>query len=256
MNEIEIRELNLDIINPNFNNVNKNQSLGTKIVIIGKAGTGKSSIISSILYAKRNLIPIAVAFSGTEDSNGFFKKIIPSTFIFNKYEEDKIRNFIKRQKIAREHLENPWAALIIDDCADDPKLLASTLQQSLFKNGRHYNCLYILALQYSMDIKPGIRANIDGVFILREPILKNRKSLWENYASIIPDFNTFCNIMDQITDDFTALYIHNKATTNNWSDCGFYYKANLTPQGFKFGCPEYWQFHKDRYDPNYVESYD
>ena len=28
------------------------------------------------------------------------------------------------------------------------------------------------------------------------------KSLWENYAGIIPDFSSFCSILDQITDDY------------------------------------------------------
>ena len=27
--------------------------------------------------------------------------------------------FIKRQKIARDHLENPWAVVILDDCTDE-----------------------------------------------------------------------------------------------------------------------------------------
>ena len=65
-----------------------------------------------------------------------------------------------------------------------------------------------------MDVKPVIRTNVDGTFILREPSVKNRKSLWENYAGIIPDFSTFCTIMDQITDDYTALYIHNTTQSN------------------------------------------
>ena len=47
----------------------------------------------------------------------------------------------------------------------------------MFKRGRHWKMWYILSLQYSMDVKPVIRTNVDGVFILRELILKNRKSL-------------------------------------------------------------------------------
>ena len=42
-----------------------------------------------------------------------------------------------------------------------------------------------------MDVKPVIRTNIDGTFILRDSNLKNRRSLWENYAGIIPDFGMF-----------------------------------------------------------------
>lgn len=218
--------------------------------------TGKSTLIASILYAKKHIFPAAIAFSGTEDSNGFYRKILPSTFVFNEYDEEKIKNFIRRQKIARQHLENPWAAIMIDDCTDDPRILATPLQQGMFKRGRHWKCLYILSLQYSMDVKPVIRTNVDGVFILREPIMKNRKSLWENYASIIPDFTLFCEVLDQITDDYTALFIHNQTRSNNWQDCVFWYKANIVPEDFKFGAPEFWQFHEERFDTSYVDTFD
>lgn len=218
--------------------------------------TGKSTLIAGLLYSKRHIFPVGIAFSGTEDSNGFFKKIMPSTFIYNEYSPEKIELFIKRQKIAKKHVENPWAVIIIDDCTDDPKILSTPLQQGLFKRGRHWACLYILSLQYAMDIKPAIRTNIDGCFVLREPSIKIRKVLWENYASIIPDFNLFCQIMDGITDNFTALYIHNQTRTNDWHECVYYYKAPLTPEDFKFGAPEYWQFHEDRKDPDYVDSFE
>jgi hypothetical protein len=145
---------------------------------------------------------------------------------------------------------------MIDDCTDDPRILATPLQQGMYKRGRHWKMMYILSLQYSMDVKPVIRTNVDGIFILREPIMKNRKSLWENYASIIPDFSLFCEILDQMTDDYTALYIHNQTRSNVWQDCVFWYKAPLVPDDFKFGAPEYWQFHEDRFDQNYLDPYD
>lgn len=77
--------------------------------------------------------------------------------------------------------------------------------------------------------------------------------MYENYGGIIPDFKLFCTILDQITDDFTALYIHNTTDTNNWKDCVFWYKAQKVPSDFKFGCPEYWQYHEQRYNPEYTD---
>jgi len=106
-----------------------------------------------------------------------------------------------------------------------------------------------------MDIRPVIRANVDGIFILREPNIKYRKSLWENYASIIPDFSLFCSIMDQITTDFCSLYIHNAGKSNDWRDCCFWYKAKKSHYDFKFGSLDYWTFHNQRYNENYVEPY-
>lgn len=216
--------------------------------------THNTTLINSILYSKKHMIPVALAFSGTEDSNYNYRQMIPSTHVFNALDENIINNFVKRQKIAKKYLINPWSVLLIDDCTDDPKVLSKPLFQNLYKNGRHYKMLFILSLQYSMDIKPVIRTNIDGTFILRETNLSNRKKLWENYASCIPDFNQFCSIMDEITNDYTALYIHNKTQSNNFEDCVFYYKSNVNLGNWRFGCDEFWDFHEDRFDPSYTDS--
>jgi len=217
--------------------------------------THNTTLITSLLYEKRHIFPVAFIMSGTEDSNGHYKKLVPSTFVYNKLQEKKIEDFVTRQKIAKKHLSNPWAVLLLDDCTDDPKLFNKPLFQGLYKNGRHWKMWFILSLQYCMDIKPVIRTNIDGVFILRETNLRNRKSLWENYAGIIPDFTMFCHIMDQITDNYTALYIHNATTSNNLEDCLFWYKAKHVPSDFRFGSKDLWKFHYNRYNDNYSDPF-
>jgi len=252
---IRINQLNIDIIHPSTRTMYNNDQGGSKIVVIGKPGTGKTTLISSLLYEKKNIFPIGMVMSGTEDSNGHYRKIFPSTFVYNKLREDKITDFVKRQKIAKNHLQNPWAVLLLDDCTDDPKIFSKPLFHSLYKNGRHWKMWYILSLQYCMDIKPVIRTNIDGTFILREPSLKNRRSLWENYAGIIPDFSSFCDIMDQLTDDYTALYVNNATQSNKLEDCIFWYKAKVPPKGWKFGSKDFWAFHGKRYDKAYREPY-
>ena len=247
---IDVKELNPDIIPPvseKFMDADYNG--GSKIVVVGKPGTGKSTLIKSILYAKKHIFPVGMAISGSEDSNHAYHQFMPGTFIYNEYDEEILANFIRRQKIASNHLENPWAVMILDDCTDDPRVFNKPIQQALYKKGRHWKMMYILSLQYAMDVKPVIRTNVDSCFILRETNLKNRKALWENYAGVIPDFSQFCDIMDQITDDFTALYINNTGQSNRLEDCVYYYKPRqLKP--FNFGCEEYWNFTKKVLDKN------
>jgi hypothetical protein len=253
---VEIKELNPDMIPPITSKYqDSGYNGGCKLVVVGKPGTGKSTLIKALLHAKKHIFPVGVAMSGSEDTNHAYQEIMPSTFIYNTYDEEKIKDIIKRQKLAHEHLPNPWAVLILDDCTDDPRIFNKPLQQALYKKGRHWKLLYILSLQYAMDVKPSIRTNVDGIFILREPLLKNRECLYKNYASIIPDFATFCDLMDQLTDDYCALYIHGATHTNRWEDCVFWWKAPIVPRDWKFGCPEYWEFHNSRFNPEYTDSY-
>ena len=225
--------------------------LGTFDVV---RNTGKTTLITSLLYAKKDLIPVGQVTSGTEDSNGHYGKIFPSTFIFNKYNEENLIRFRQRQKIAKKYIDNPWAVLLLDDCTDNPAIFRKPLQHDFYKNGRHWKMLYIVSLQYCMDVMPVIRTTVDGTFILRETNLKNREALYKNYAGVIPDFSLFCDIMDQLTNDYTALYIHNADTTNDWKECVFWYKPKPAPDGFKFGCPDFWNFHYERFNPNYTET--
>lgn len=245
---LRIRELDPDMIAPSTRNFDKPDQGGSKIVVIGKPGTGKTTLITSLLYEKSHIFPAGVVMSGTEDSNGHYGKIFPGSFVYPALDKTQVDSFIKRQKIAKKHLPCPWSILLLDDCTDDPKLFNDPLFQGIFKNGRHWKMLFILSLQYSLDIKPVIRTNVDGTFILRETNMKNRRSLWENYAGVFPDFGMFCEVMDQLTNDYTALYVHNATNSNKLEDCVFWYRAKSIPSDFRLGCDEYWQFHKDRYD--------
>ena len=94
----KIKELNIDLIAPSTKQFENPEKGGSKIVVIGKPGTGKTTLITSVLYEKKHIFPIGMCMSGTEDSNGYYRKVFPSTFVFNKLNEDKIESFINSQK--------------------------------------------------------------------------------------------------------------------------------------------------------------
>jgi hypothetical protein len=252
--EIKIRELNIyETIRPlSAREVSKG---GYKIVVIGRPGSGKSALISDLIYRKSNIFPVAMVLNGTEENNKHYENLgIPPCAIYNELNKDAISSFIERQKLARQYLENPWALLVIDDCMEDPKLWNDPVFQGLVKNGRHFALNLIIGLQYCLDIKPAIRMNLDGAFIFREPNIKTRKSLYENFAGIIPDQATFNALMDEITDDYTALYINNSTQSNKMSDCVFWYKSRPVPKDFKFGCSSFWQFNNTRLKPELLQE--
>jgi hypothetical protein len=241
-NNINVRELNIDkTIRPNKQSMLTDIG-GSKICIIGKPGTGKSVLIKDLVFNKMHLIPVALVISGSEETNKFFKKFIPNLFIYEKFNIEIIKKLKVRQTIAKkvEH-DNPWALLIMDDCMSDTKIFKNPDMIDLFKNSRHWNLTSIFSCQYVLDFSPDIRTSLDGIFIFREQTQVNREKIYKNFCSIIPTFKIFEVLMNELTQDYSCLYIDNQAISNNWQDCVFYYKAKLHAN-FEFGCTAYKQF--------------
>lgn len=246
-----IKEFYPDLIAPSKSNYKTNG--GSKIVFIGKPGTGKSTLIRYILYSKMDIIPVAVIVNGTESSTNYYSEMFPPLFIYDKYHESILESFVNRQTFVKDKMENPWAVLLLDDCTDNKSIFKSEIQSSLFKNGRHWNMLYMLSLQYSIDLPPALRTCVDGAFIFKETNENNIKNLYTNYAGVFPTIKIFKQYLDQVTGNFTALYIDSQnQSTKEWYDCVYFVKAPEI-KNFKFGCKEYRIFGRDRVDKKYLK---
>ena len=114
---------------------------------------------------------------------------------------------------------------------------------TVLMNGRHWKIMLIITMQYPLGIPPNLRTNIDYVFILREPYIKNRRIIWENYAGMFPTFESFAQIMDQCTENYECLVINNNAKSNQLHQQIFWYKAEQRAD-FKLGSKEFWELSK------------
>jgi len=219
------------------------------ILMIGRRGTGKSWLIKDLMWHKRNM-PVGTVISGTEGANAFYSTIVPSLLVHDEFSSDIIGNSLKRQKAIMKQINKDKevrgastldrrAFVVMDDCMYDTKWIHDRNIRDLFMNGRHYGLLYIIALQYVLGIPPVLRGQVDYVFILRENQVSARKKIYEQFAGIFPSFELFCQIMDQCTEDYECLVIHNGSKTNKIEDCVFWYKAELRPD-FKIGSRELW----------------
>jgi hypothetical protein len=223
--------------------------------------THNSFLIRDIFYHKKE-IPYGMVFSGTEKASPFFSKFIPDEFIYDEYKSEKITNLFaiqeKKVKISRDKglgkdgdgkVKGNNAFIVLDDMLQD----ASTWNKdntikSIFYNGRHYNIFFILAIQYINGITPGLRGNLDYVFIFNEPSVKTKKKLWEEYVSMVPDFKEFCNILDQCTKDFGCLVVKLSGEQKI-----YWYKAD-THSNFKVSEDHLWKHHKKNYNKNYNKA--
>ena len=240
--EIELSRFNMDDI--------KDDKV---VVLIGKRDTGKSFLCKDILY-HHTQIPVGQVISGTEAANEFYSKMVPKLFIHEEYNPQIVVNILKRQKMMLEKSKansnlDPRAFLVLDDCLYDNTWTKDKNVRSLFMNGRHYKILFLITMQYALGIPPNLRTNIDYVFILRENYISNRKRLYDHYAGMFPNFEMFCQVMDQCTENYECLVINNNAKSNKLTDQVFWYKAD-PHDDFKLGSREYWEYDRDRRDDN------
>ena len=241
----------------------KNQ--GPVIVLIGRRDTGKSFLVRDLLYHHQD-IPVGTVISGTEAGNGFYGSIVPKLFIHDEYNSAIVENILKRQRVVLKQIKkeeaaykkssniDPRAFVIMDDCLYDNSWSREKVMRLLFMNGRHWKIMLVITMQYPLGVPPNLRTNIDFVFILREPYIANRKRIYENYAGMFPTFESFCQIMDQCTENYECLVISNNAKSNKLEDQIFWYKAQ-SRNNFRLGSKEYWDLSKDLDSGDEEESY-
>lgn len=259
--ELELSKFNMQQIS-----FRPDENKGPVVVLIGRRDTGKSYIVRDLLYHHQD-IPIGTVISGTESGNGFYSQHVPKLFIHDEYNTSIIENILKRQKQVLRQIKreiesykkssiDPRAFVILDDCLYDASWTRDKMMRLLFMNGRHWKIMLIITMQYPLGIPPNLRTNIDFVFILREPYIKNRRVIHENYAGMFPTFESFSQIMDQCTENYECLVINNNSKSNKLQDQIFWYRAESHGH-FKLGSKEFWELSKNiNSDDEEMETYD
>ena len=221
-------------------------------VYIGKRGTGKSSLVTDMLYHKRN-VPVGIVMSGTEEGNSYYQDYVPDLFIYNDYDRETVEKIIARQRhMCKTKQPNNNVFILLDDCMYDKRMIRDKCIRAIFMNGRHWNIFFMLTMQYCMDLSPDLRANIDYVFILRENIIQNREKLYKNFFGIFPTFDMFNQVMTACTENYECLVLDNTSKSNKIEDVVFWYKARLWhPGDFRIGNAQFWNCHRQKYNPNH-----
>ena len=227
------------------------------IAMIAKRASGKSYLTREILFHKRD-IPSTIAISKTEKLNRFYSDFIPDLYIYDEYDNNILNRIYGRQaKIQEDNnqrlkdgkkIKDPRLMLIMDDCMSSKGSWVKEQPISeLFFNGRHHQISFILTMQFPLGIPPEMRSNFDFIFLLAEDFITNRRRLYEHYAGMFPDFNTFQQVFTDLTEDYGCMVINNRIHSKDVTEKVFWYKAKTSPQ-FTMGSRTYKKFHDKTYD--------
>ena len=215
------------------------------VLFIGKRNTGKSFLLRDVLYHHRS-IPVGTVISATEAANGFYSEIVPEMFIHHDFSPEIVENVMRRQMLVTAKIKageriDPRAFCIFDDLMfDSREWIKNRAVKEMFFNGRHYKLFFLLTMQFALGIPPELRTNVDYVFLLREPIMSQRKRLYDHYAGMFPTFDAFNQVMNQCTEDYHCLVLDNTTKSNKIQDQVYWYKAQHRPD-FKMGSKQFWE---------------
>lgn len=220
------------------------------ILLLGKRGTGKSTLMKDLMYNVRHKLDMAIAMSPTEETTEALGSFMCPTMIYNDFRPDKVEQLMSIQRQQWRRGRGSRVGLIMDDCMYDKSIFRGEQGKqfrSLFMNGRHRRVFFLNAMQYCMDLGPDLRSQVDYVFQLRDNIQSSRKKTWEQFFGFFPTFEQFSKTMSVCTENYECLVYDSKASkSNKIEESIFWYKAEVNLPPFKIGKQVY-QTLNDKY---------
>jgi len=227
-------------------------------LLLGKRGTGKSTLMKDILFHVGSKLDYGMAMSPTEEATASLGSFLPKSWIYNDFNPGKVEQMlaIQRQQWKRGFGKNVF--LILDDCMYDKGIFrgeTGKLFRQLFMNGRHRRVFFLTCQQYAMDMPPDLRSQVDVVFQLRDNIQSSRKKCWEQFFGFFPDYSQFSKTMDACTENYECLVFDSKSSqSNKIEESVFWYKASTDLPEFCVGKQVFYDLHNTFYSRDKEEA--
>lgn len=232
MDNLKITKFDLDKIPSN-----------SVVLVVGKRGTGKTTLTADIMYTLRKKFHAGICFSSTEESNSYWAKHICDSMIYSDFDQGIYENFIKEQRRINSKLEKPINTFALFEDTMYAKTLRNNKEiRGSFFNGRHWNLFLIVTMQYVLDLPPELRSNVDFIFVLRNNVICDKEKIWKHFAGFVPSFQLFQKIFNKCTNGYECLVISNMSKSNDIGDCLFWYEAKIRNK-FKVGRKSMWIYH-------------
>ena len=224
---IQLEEKFIDIKEFKLNDIIDHAS----ILMIAGRGCRKHFVIGDIINRYQNTKMPGIVISPENRTTNFYDEVISNEYIYDEYKSETVKRVLERQCLIIEKSKerakigkttNTKAFIVMDNCLVNKKDRSYQMISELLFNGRHYHVSYLLTMQYPLGIKPELRCNFDYIFLFKDESLSNQKRMYEYYAGIFPNFESFRQVFLQLTSDGCMVIINRGS--NNIFDTVMHYK--------------------------------
>ena len=211
-------------------------------LLLGGRGTGKTTILFDLLYRLRDRVDLPLAMTATKSTADRLREVMPHHLVHDKgYDYGLSDSYMSICKRLVQRGTPRSTFLILDDCAYDKGCLKSQNMRELAFNGRHQKSTVFLTSQYLMNMPCDIRANVDYVICLREPIKANQKKLYEYFFGEFASQKEFTRVLSECTKNYGALVLDKTNATGSLVDSISYYRASPQLPPFRLGRPVFFR---------------
>ena len=193
------------------------------ILNFGKKNSGKTTLTMNQLSAIHHFYPLGCAIAPTASVRLELSKHMPSSLIWPEFDLAKLTTVVSKflESSMPDWMENinnrradqaaPEAdllnwLLIMDDIGYDEKRFQHVTFKNMYMNGRQLGLGTILNLQKLKSIPPGLRGQLDYVFLFRDLSYKGQENIHREFFSFLP-FPTFRELYLKCTEGFTCIVL-------------------------------------------------
>jgi hypothetical protein len=206
-------------------------------LFLGGRNTGKTTMIHDVVSRLRHLFDMGFAMCGSKESYDNCCRFLPQRLVHKHYDDELTKRFYDTCSEIVDGNKVRHVLCIDDDLFSDKRYLHNPSQTPLFVNGRHPHTARIICCQFTMFIPTQFRGNIDYIFALREPDLKNRQRLHENFFGCLGNFQQFEQVFEKVTANYGCLVLDKTEPSGNINEMIKFHRANLKNPEFKLGNP-------------------
>lgn len=224
----------------------------------------------------KDIFPDGIVMSPTDKFSGFWEGHVPPSSIYPGYDPVAVKQVIERQerlfnekyavllansrktgqKVHKSQVKIDPVFIICDDCMAANSLKSDPQMTEIFMNGRHLKIFLLIMAQWMMDMPINKRQLTDYLLVCAEDSPPALRRLYDNFFSnYIPSYQAFCDIIEQVTDDYGLLVLDRTRKSKKIEDHIFWWKCQLhEPYSFRIGCDEWWQYSKEQYHEEFAEQ--
>jgi hypothetical protein len=173
-------------------------------------------LVEEIIYNKSFTSKLVIS------SNQMYKNIVNPVYVRECYSQDLLMGTINFQGnlVSKERkTKNNTMFIYIDNL-----LPYDTAFRKLMFEGRHHNIFTLVSLQSHRSISPGIRANIDYIFLFYYPDLGIQKEIYDTFGWAFSSFEEFQLAYVEMTKEHHCMVIDRTVSNpKSITDCVFVY---------------------------------